>query len=139
MIHRIVTGHNRYPALKADWIPEYQAGFIVFKEKDYFDILKKLGEKKGKNLNFRSADNGYTIITEQTDANNVVDDNFLKAVTDVLDESRILKENQVFALNSQLVDGVEVVRFVTPVDPKYTYLLLNRVTTNRHWPTLLIA
>jgi hypothetical protein len=119
-----ISGHYKYPDAKLVWITDYTTRFVVFNQKEYDGILGKLNQKSGKNLYFRSADNGAVLSTENGGGNKDEEDDFLKNLTEVMDQSRILKSNLVFAMNSQKVDGVEVIRFSIPVETQYMPYLL---------------
>ncbi|TWR27357.1 hypothetical protein FPZ43_12795 [Mucilaginibacter pallidiroseus] len=117
-IYRKISGFYKYPHIKEGYTNTFYANFIIFKEKEFQDIINKLNNKSGKNINIKSYNNGSVFISAIDSFNEATGDVFLKALTDVMNKSIFSKRNEIFPLNSQTVDGVDVVRFGMPANPE---------------------
>ena len=109
-----LTGSYRYPNIKQDWETGKITGFSIFDSTDYTDLKEKIALKNGDNIILTSKIHGY--ITDRFKIlggeHSYNEKNLLAKITTAINEGTYYEES--FILNSQNVDGQDVVRFRLP-------------------------
>ncbi|MVN90380.1 hypothetical protein [Mucilaginibacter aquatilis] len=124
LIYEEISGYYKYPTIQRDWITVSSVDYAVFTASEYQNLLEKLSKKSGKNILVRTANNGSVAGHLGMKANEMITDELYQSISEVLKQSRMSKTNKVFAINSQVIDGKDIVRFLRPVDGTYTSGLL---------------
>lgn len=108
------SGSYKYPNIQEDWEPHKQTDFFIINQNDFNTIQNILKQKDGKDYLISSKlhdniNNRFVILGGEHLYNY---DNLMAKITITLEKGGILE--QCMMINSQVVDGKEVVRFRMP-------------------------
>lgn len=105
------SGSYKYPNIKRDWEREIQTHFFIITESEFNELKDKLKLNNGETIQLKSKMNGsitdrYKILGGENLYN---DENLLNKIRNTIDKPNYFEH--CFTLNSQIVDGSNLVRF----------------------------
>lgn len=113
-LYERLGGEYKYPNIREDWEADKRAYFFILTQVEYESIKKQIDLKSGENIRVTSKMSGYL-----SDRYKILggehlynEENLLAKITNAIQKPGYFET--CFVLNSQVVDGQEVVRFRLP-------------------------
>ena len=119
-LYERLGGEYKYPNIREDWEADKRTYFFILTRLEYEDLNEQIDLKSGKNIKVTSKMSGYLsdrfkILGGEHLYN---EENLLAKITKAIENPGY--SETCFVLNSQVVDGQEVVRFRLPESCNFT-------------------
>jgi len=113
-LYERLGGEYKYPNIREDWETDLRTYFFILTPTEYENIKTQIDLKSGENIKVTSNKSShisdrYKSLGEEHLYNN---ENLLAKITNTIEDTGISETS--FILNSQVIDGQEVVRFRLP-------------------------
>jgi hypothetical protein len=113
-LYEQLGGEYKYPNIQKDWEEDKRTCFFILTPTEYENLKKQIDLKTGENIKIKSKISGYI-----SDRYKILggehlynEENLLAKITNAIEKPGF--SETCFVLNSQVVDGQEVVRFILP-------------------------
>lgn len=112
LVYERPTGRYRYPNIRQGWSRFESVYFFVFTSEQYYQIVNSINLMSGETINIKSNMAGeYSGLFIQ-DAGGYDEKDLLARITNILKQPHYFEN--CFRLNSQVVEGLEIIRFRIP-------------------------
>jgi len=116
LLNECVSGEFRYPNIQKDWESDKRTYYFVLTSEQYEDLRKQIDIKSATDIKITSYSSGYMSDRFKIlgGENLYSEDNLLAKITNSIEKPDHF--GNCLILNSQIVDGKDVVRFKLPED-----------------------